>query len=251
MGCNSDVRTTCLQQTSLNVRQRQQRLLACRLRRFRDERAAVSIGRGDEARCHVVAEQAPRNVRRASSGGPPSTALVERRHRLQSRTMSLRLLQPRVNWRAPQSRKVYCEAFEIGKRAVSESTLVRGAQDHTRRLACLECFLPARGTEAPTVTWVQSWKAERGNWCRKIIAARFGKFEKRRSHNGTDRVTANVLSPGVAAAIPIKSCHGFDRADIKRLAEHVSGAAPPTASVTPIVPQHCRLSPFAMPQRHP
>jgi len=55
-------------------------------------------------------------------------------------------------------------------------------------------------------------------------------------------VTANVLSPGVAAAIPIKSCHRFDRADIKGLAEHVSGGAPLTTSVAPIVPQHCRLS---------
>ena len=47
-------------------------------------------------------------------------------------------------WGAPQSRKVHCEAFEIRERAVSKSTLVSGAQDHTRRLACLEGFLPAR-----------------------------------------------------------------------------------------------------------
>ena len=80
---------------------------------------------------------------------------------------------------APRSRKVYCEAFEIGKRAIGESTLVRGAQDHARRVACLEGFLPARSAEAPTVTWVQAWKAECGNWCQKIVAARFGKFEKR------------------------------------------------------------------------
>jgi hypothetical protein len=67
------------------------------------------------------------------------------------------------------SRKVYCEAFEIGKRAVSESTLVRGAQNYTRRLACLERFLPPRGTEAPTIAWVQSWKAEGGkDHCREI-----------------------------------------------------------------------------------
>src|SRR3984957_3388099 len=75
--------------------------------------------------------------------------------------------------RAPQSRKVYCEAFEIGKRAVRECTLVRGAQHHARCLACLECFLPAGHTEALTVTCVQSWKAEGGNWCRKIVSARF------------------------------------------------------------------------------
>ena len=63
-------------------------------------------------------------------------------------------------WAALQSRKIHCEAFKIGKRAVSESTLVRGAQDHSRRLACLECFLPARGTEAPTVTRFQARKAK-------------------------------------------------------------------------------------------
>jgi hypothetical protein len=82
-------------------------------------------------------------------------------------------------WESPQSRKIYCKAFEIRKRAVGECALVRGAQHYARGLASLECFLPARGTEAPTVTWVQSWKTEGGNWCRKIVAARFGKFEKR------------------------------------------------------------------------
>ena len=59
------------------------------------------------------------------------------------------------------------------------TALREGAQDHTRRVASLECLLPERGTEAPTVTWVQAWKAERGNWIRKIVAARLGKFEKR------------------------------------------------------------------------
>jgi hypothetical protein len=49
-------------------------------------------------------------------------------------------------------------------------------------------------------------------------------------------VTAHILSPGVAAAIPIKSRHGFERTDFKRLAKHVSGAAPLTASATLIVP---------------
>jgi hypothetical protein len=66
---------------------------------------------------------------------------------------------------------IHCEAFKIGKRAVSESTLVRGAQDHSRRLACLECFLPARSTEAPTVTRFQARKAKFRYRCRKIVAA--------------------------------------------------------------------------------
>jgi hypothetical protein len=40
-------------------------------------------------------------------------------------------------------------SVRISKRAVSESTLVRGAQDDSRRLACLECFLPARHQRSP------------------------------------------------------------------------------------------------------
>jgi hypothetical protein len=59
----------------------------------------------------------------------------------------------------PHSRKVNCEAFKIGKRAVSESTLVRRAHNNTRRVASLECLLPARGTEAPTVAGFQAREA--------------------------------------------------------------------------------------------
>ena len=59
-------------------------------------------------------------------------------------------------------------------------------------------------------------------------------------------MTANVLSPGVAAAIPIKSRHGFDRTDIKRLAEHVSGLRrrPLPSLIVPhiAVSRHCYAS---------
>src|ERR1039458_5005799 len=40
-------------------------------------------------------------------------------------------------------RQVHCEAFEVGKRAIGQRSLVSGAQDYARGLACLECFLPA------------------------------------------------------------------------------------------------------------
>jgi len=54
------------------------------------------------------------------------------------------------------------------------------------------------------------------------------------------------LAPSFAAVVPIKSCHRFDRADFKRLAEHVSGGMPPTTSIrlsslNIVVPQHCRV----------
>ena len=77
---------------------------------------------------------------------------------------------------------------------------------------------------------------------RKIIAARFGKFQKRRSHDGTDRMTTHVLSPGVAAAVPIKSCHRCDGANFKHLAEYIAGGFQPTFSTSSVIPQHCLLA---------
>ena len=33
--------------------------------------------------------------------------------------------------------------FEVGERAICQRTLMSGTQDHSRRLVCFECFLPA------------------------------------------------------------------------------------------------------------
>jgi hypothetical protein len=51
-------------------------------------------------------------------------------------------------------------------------------------------------------------------------------------------MAANVLLPGVAADVPIKACHGLDRADFQRLAEHVAGRRRPAASIAAIVSEH-------------
>ena len=78
---------------------------------------------------------------------------------------------------------------------MAQSAFVSGAQDHAGRPARLECFLPTRSTEAPTVAGFQATKAEFRHRCRKIVAAGFGKLEKRGSHDGADRVATDVLSP--------------------------------------------------------
>jgi hypothetical protein len=88
------------------------------------------------------------------------------------------------------------------------------------------------------VTGFQAWKAKFRHWCRKIVAMRLGKIEKCRSHHDADRVTAKVLSPSVAAAVPIKTCHGLNRAGFKRFAEYVASCRSSTVSIIPIVPQH-------------
>ena len=139
------------------------------------------------------------------------------------------------------SGQVDCEAFEIGERAVAQSTLVSGAQDHAGRLARLECFLPTGCTQAPTIAGFQAAKAELRHRCRKIVAAGFGKLEKPGGHDGADRVATDVLSPSVAAAVSKEPRHWVHRADFEPVTEHVTGCARPTASITAVVPQHCRL----------
>src|SRR5258708_10857542 len=116
-----------------------------------------------------------------------------------------------------------------------------GAQDHAGRLARLECFLPTRSTEAPTVAGFQAAKAEFRHRCRKIVAAGCGKLEKRGGHDGADRVATDVLSPSVAAAVSKEPRHWAYLSDFEPLTEHVTGCARPTASITVVVPQHCRL----------
>ena len=105
-----------------------------------------------------------------------------------------------------------------------------GAQDHARRLARLECFLPTRSTEAPTVAGFQATDAEFRHRCRKIVAAGFGKLEKRGDH-GADRVATDVLSPTVAAAVSKEPRDWAYRADFEPLTEHVTGCVRPTASI--------------------
>src|SRR4051794_26511277 len=122
-----------------------------------------------------------------------------------------------------------------------QSAFVRGAQDHAGSLAGLKRILPTRCTEAPTVAGFQAAKAEFRHRCRKIVAAGFGKLEKRGGHDDADRVATDVLSPSVAAAVSKEPRHGVYRADFEPVTEHVTGCAWPTASITAGVPQHCRL----------
>src|SRR2546427_4335860 len=124
---------------------------------------------------------------------------------------------------------------------MTQSAFVSGAQDHAGRLARLECFLPTRSTEAPAVAGFQAAKAEFRHRCRKIVAAGFGKLEKRRGHDGADRVAADVLSPRIAAAVAKEPRHGIHRAHFEPVTEHIARCVRPTASVPAVVPQHGRL----------
>src|SRR5271154_5416709 len=73
---------------------------------------------------------------------------------------------------------------------------------------------------------------------REIVAARFGKGEKRGGGYDADGMAAKVVHPGVAAAIPVKARHRAHRTGLERFAEHIAGRAAPALSAAPIVSQH-------------
>src|SRR6267142_1139155 len=119
---------------------------------------------------------------------------------------------------------------------MAESAFVSRAQNHAGRLARLECFLPPCCTEAPTVAGFQAAKAEFRHRCRKIVAAGFGKLEKRGGHDGADRVATDVLSPSVAAAVSKEPRHWAYLADFEPLTEQGTWCARPTPSISAGVP---------------
>jgi hypothetical protein len=80
-----------------------------------------------------------------------------------------------------------------------------------------------------------------GHRRRKIIATGFGKLEKCRTHDGADRVAADVFSIGVAATVTKEARLGLRRADVKPVAEDIPRRARATSTVSAVVPQHCRL----------
>ena len=119
-------------------------------------------------------------------------------------------------------------------------TLVGGPQRHTRCLARIESLLPARRTQAPAIARLQARKTELGGWGREIIAAGFRVREKPWGHDCTDRVTAHIFTARVAAPVAEETSHGFQRADLEPLAEHIAGTRPPAAAAR-IVPEHNRF----------
>jgi hypothetical protein len=139
------------------------------------------------------------------------------------------------------------ETLEIGERAVGEGALVRGPQDHAGRLARFVRFLPTGCAEAPAVAGLQAAKAEFRYRRRQVIAAGFRKLEKFGRHDSADRVTADVLSAGVATAVTKEPRHRVHRADFKPVAEDIPRCARPTASLCAVVSQHCHLPRAAMP----
>src|ERR1700730_16429134 len=147
-------------------------------------------------------------------------------------------LLPRPASRLRASRQVHCEPLEIGKRAVAQSTFMRGTQGDAGRLTRFKCFLPAWRTEAPPVPGFQPGKVEFRYRSGKIVAARLGAPKTCSGHHSADRLSAYGLARGVAAAVAKESRHRLDGAELQRLAQHIASYPSPAASVPALVSQH-------------
>lgn len=140
--------------------------------------------------------------------------------------------------RSAPLRQIDGEPFEIAERAISERRLVGGPQDHARRVGGFEGFLPALGAQAPAIAGFESGEADFRNRRRQIVAARFGESEKGVGHHHANRMAANILTAGVAAAVPVKARHWLDRTGLKGVAENVARRQPRAPFIFPVVSQH-------------
>ena len=82
-------------------------------------------------------------------------------------------------------------------------------------------FLPSVGAKTPPVTGLEAWKLKLGHRGHQIIAAGFGKLEELSRDDRANGVTAEVLWPGRATAVTIKSGNGVCATGYQFLAEYV------------------------------
>jgi hypothetical protein len=138
----------------------------------------------------------------------------------------------------PPLGKVDREPLKISEFAVSQRAHMGGAKDDPWRLVCFKRLLPTRRAQAPTVAGLKAREAKLRHRRRQIITARFRKREKLRCHDSADRVAAYILLTGIAAAIAIEACHGFERTDFQRFAQYVAGWNRSATSVATVVSEH-------------
>jgi len=81
---------------------------------------------------------------------------------------------------------------------------------------------PVGRGDAPPVTRVQSWEAMHGHRCAQVVADLSLVFKELGRDDSTDRVTAKILRPGAAAAIPEESGERINAARLKLTAEDIA-----------------------------
>lgn len=111
--------------------------------------------------------------------------------------------------------------LQIGQSNHLERLLMGRGQDHRRCHTGLSGLPPTTGADAPTISRLQAWESKLGPGRDQIVAMVDGEFEEGLGHHRTDRVAAEILRAGVAAAVTKKTREGFKTARLKFTAEHI------------------------------
>src|SRR5436190_3200442 len=90
-----------------------------------------------------------------------------------------------------------------------------------RGAAVIERGFPASNADAPTIAGFQSWKAPFRHRRHQIVPIEDGEIEKFLGDFHADGVEPDVLRPGAAISVPIKSRHGIATTTTQFGAENV------------------------------
>ena len=114
--------------------------------------------------------------------------------------------------------------LELIKRDDFQSRLFGGLQSNRWRHAVVVGLLPARSTDTPMVTWLQSRKSEFRNRSRQVIALSLAVGQEPLCHDATDTVLTKVSGIGSAGAVSVPTGHGFTATSLKMATQNVENA---------------------------
>ena len=98
---------------------------------------------------------------------------------------------------------------------------MRRREHDGRRAAGLECFLPARHAQTPTIACNKPGKIEFRDWRAQIVALLDGEFEELIRHDRANRVQSSISGTGAAVAIATEAGGRIAAAAFEFAAENV------------------------------
>ena len=135
----------------------------------------------------------------------------------------LRALRTRYSSRAlrsPGTSTACCWRASSG--TISRAPLVGGGQHHRRRAAVLVGPQPVDRGDAPAVARHEPREVVLRHRRAEVVADRALVLEELGRDDGADRVAAEVLGTGGAAAVPVEAGHRVGAARLELAAEHVA-----------------------------
>ena len=95
--------------------------------------------------------------------------------------------------------------FQNGPGHIFERGLTGGFEQDRAGIASVECLFPASGTDAPSVTRVQSGKAVGGHWRGQVIAGASAEIEEICSDLTADRMASVIFGTDPATPVSIET----------------------------------------------